>query len=473
MTSKARWLWFGAAGTLCVVLSSGWLPWWDALSGAFVPADIAQDAAAARLFVDRINPYGPVIREAHAKLLDVPLDGTFPHFPHPPFSLIVVLPLAFGSFAAAAALWFAFSLGLLGLLAALLTRAALSPNDTPHSPRAVLVALVVLLLWPPVLYNLEKGQWSILLAVLLAFAWRSASYSRWRAAAGWAAAAAAVKVYPVVLAGFFVLRSAKSALWFVATGLTLTVLPLFWIGPHAFLDFVGESRLNMPYWESFPSVMFSIHGAFARLFVGGQWAQPLVVAPELSLIAEMLVIGTLMGIVGWITILARRGDADDRLALVAWMILLPALNPQSLGHNGVLLALPIVIVATVLYAEGRQWQRWVWALAVPMISLPKQTVWRLAPPPIDPLEGVLVVAAPTWGTLLLFAVTVSLAIQMAPRLRAVSGETVPGPTAVDPIRGVSILGRAQLDFSLAFGRQLWSHVAFFAALIWPFLCKEH
>lgn len=409
MTRGNAWVRVALIGMVCVSLSAGVQPWVDALGGAFVPADIAQDAAAARLFVKRVSPYGPVIRQAHAELLDVPAEGTFPHFPHPPFSLIVSLPLAFGPFEVSALLWFGLTFALIFVLAALLTMVLREPGaEEARAHLRVWQMWLLLLVWPPVLYNLEKGQWSVLLGVLLALGWHAVARDKLRAAAAWAGAAAAVKVFPVVLGAYFLLRSPRAAAWFAATGLVLTGLPLLWIGPEAFPAFLRESRLNMPYWESFPSVMFSIHGAIARLLLGGQWAEPLVHAPTAALIIEAVLVTTLLGIAAWITVRATRGRADHAIAFAAWLVLLPMLNPQSLGHNGILLALPIVLVGRTLGTAGGGWQRWAWAAAVVLVSVPKQTVWHLAPPPVAPLEGVAVVGLPTWGSLLLFAVTASV-----------------------------------------------------------------
>jgi hypothetical protein len=419
MNTTPGWIRFAVIGMVCVALSSGLQPWIDAVSGAFVPADIAQDSAAVRLFVNRIDPYGPIVREAHAKLLDVPLEGTFPHFPHPPFSLLVSLPLAFGPFELSAGLWFGFTLALSLVLAALL---AVDPSRSrggaaPLSP-SVWQMWLLLLLWPPVLYNLEKGQWSVLLAVLLGLAWHAVARSNVRAAAAWAGAAAAIKVFPVILGGYFLIRSSRGTVWFGATGFVLTALPLLWIGPNAFAGFVSESRLNMPYWESFPSVMFSIHGALARLFVGGQWAEPLVHMPKIAVLVEVIIVTVLLGTAGWISLRARRGEVDHELSFVSWIVLLPMLNPQSLGHNGVILAVPIVVILRRLTQSGLQWQRRVWAVAVVLVSLPKQTVWRLAPPPLAPLEGLVVVGLPTWGSLILFGVVVSIALSEAQSRRS-------------------------------------------------------
>jgi hypothetical protein len=407
------WVRAALLGMLCIALSAGLEPWTDAISGAFVAADIAQDAAAAQLFSDRVNPYGPAIRRPNADLTGLPLSATFPHFPHPPFSLIISFPLAFASWRVAAALWFGFTIALLVLLAVLLDEATSSPAGIGSIGWRRL--FVLLLAWPPVLYNLEKGQWSVLLAVLLALAWRGLKRGDLRAGAGWAAAAAAVKVFPVVMGAYFLLRSTRAAAWFAGTGIVLTAVPLLWIGFDAFPAFVRESRLNMPYWESFPLVMFSIHGAIARVFVGGRWAEPLVHAPAIAWLIEGAVVTVLLGLAGWLTIRARRGEVEHSLAFSAWVVLLPLLNPQSLGHNGLLLALPILLLGRTLIDAGREWHRWAWAVSVVLVSIPKQTVWRFAFPPVTPLEGLAVAALPTWGTLLLFMLTVLVASNAAMR----------------------------------------------------------
>ena len=407
LASVPPWVRVALVGMVCIALSSGLEPWAAAIAGALFPADLAADAAASRLFVQRISPYGPVIRQAHVELTGLPFAATLPYFPHPPFSLIVGLPMAFLSFQAAAVLWFAVSMGLVFALAVLLHKAGqVGPGggtiDVAH-------LWLLLLAWPPVLYNLEKGQWSILLAVLLAVSWRAVALGDMRKGAVWAGVAASVKVFPVVLGGYFLVRSFRAAKWFVATGLVLLAVPLLWIGPESFAAFVSESRLNLPYWESFPLVMFSIHGAITRALVGGQWAEPFVYAPVAAKVIESCLLAGLLGLAIWTAVQARRGRADHSLAFVTWLVLLPMVNPLGLGHNGVLLALPIVVLGRILTAAGREWHRWGWAVAVVLVSLPKQTVWRFAGPPVGSLEGLAIAALPTWGVLLLFLIAVAVA----------------------------------------------------------------
>jgi hypothetical protein len=106
---------------------------------------------------------------------------------------------------------------------------------------------------------------------------------------------------------------------------------------------------------------------------------------------------------------AKRSNVAHSLVFCAWLILLPIVNPQSLGHNGIILALPLVVLARTLRASGRDWHRWLWAASLILVSIPKQTVWRFSPPPVEPLAGLLVSSLPTWGALMLFGVSICLA----------------------------------------------------------------
>jgi hypothetical protein len=396
-----------------VVLSSGARPWVDAAGGAFVPQDIAQDVAAARLFASGVSPYGPVIREMHSRVVPVPVNETFPHFPHPPFSLLVSWFSAYVSFETAALIWFSFCLALVFMLAVLLVENLPLREGTSESrPRTteVLFCFGLLLAWPPVLYNLEKGQWSILLAVLVALGWRALSRGRPRQAGSWLGLAGSVKVFPVLLGGYLLLRARRALVWFILIGVVTTAVPLFRIGFDAFPAFIKQSQSNMPYWESFPSVTLSLHGALARLFLGGQWARPLVYAPTLARVIDILATLSLLALAVHVAIRANRARKDDTetaMPFAAWCALLPVLNPQSLGHNGVLLALPLVLTLRALQADARTWPKVAWALALPLVSIPRQTLWRFAPPPIDPLEGIGLIALPMFGALALFAVAVT------------------------------------------------------------------
>lgn len=444
MTSRHAWLITGLLGMMLVALSSGLKPWRAALAGAFWPADFAADVAAAHLFVHRVSPYGPTIRTVHMDLTGLPFAATLPYFPHPPFALIVSMPTGFLSFHAAAMLWFGVTMALIFALAVVLHGSRL---DGARMRIGIVPLWLLLLAWPPVLYNLEKGQWSVLVAVLLAFSWQAAKKDQLRNAAVWAAVAASVKVFPVVAGGYFLIRSLRAARWFVGTGILLSALPMAWIGFQIVPGFIHESRLNLPYWESFPLVMFSIHGALSRALIGGQWAQPFVFAPVLARVVEVSVVGVLLILAIWTTVRAGRRRADPSLAFLVWMVLLPLVNPLGLGHTGVLLALPIVVLADELSSVGRDWHRWAWALALTLVSVPNQTVWRLTGVPAGPVEGLAIAALPAWGTLLLFTVALSIAHDRTRRasIYSSSGKIPASPSA--PITAHESIGRHELTCS--------------------------
>ena len=91
-----------------------------------------------------------------------------------------------------------------------------------------------------------------------------------------------------------------------------------------------------------------------------------------------------------------------------------------MAHTGVILALPIILIAQELSADHRLWPKLAWVAGVVLVSIPGHTLIFLASMPIEPWQGVLVIALPLWGTLALF----SAAIAASSPLYAVS---VPSP----------------------------------------------
>ena len=140
----------------------------------------------------------------------------------------------------------------------------------------------------------------------------------------------------------------------------------------------------------------------AVLFIGGQWATPAIQSPQLALVADIAVTGVLLGLAVWATIRSAGSAAHQPLAFAAWTVLLPVMNPQSLGHNGVLLAVPLVLTLRWVLQQPGWRHRLLWSSALLLVSVPRQTTWRLAPPPVDPWQGLGIVALPLWGALLLF-----------------------------------------------------------------------
>jgi hypothetical protein len=412
-----KWILVTAFYTLAVLLSSGATPWLQALAGAFSPPDFAQDIAAARMVAAGAHPYTASFAAQHARVMGVSAQEGYPYFPHPPAAVVLFRPLADLPFGTAALMWFVMSLGLLFALAALLaetaTRVSVDGRRTKLSGSAVMCSLGLLLVWPPVLYNLEKGQLSILLAVIVAAAWRALVVERFALAGAYIGVAAAVKVFPLVLGGYLVARAPRAIAYFAGIAGASTLLALAWLGLDALPAFLRHSAGNLSYWETWPAVTYSLHGAAARVFVGGQWAEPLLHAPAL---ARSLVALASLFLVGCATLVSWRTSSHDgreESRFAVWATLLILLNPLAMGHNGVLLALPIVLLGRALLRNRQTWPKIAWGAGVVLASIPRQTLLLLAPAPVDPWRSLSVTALPMWGTLLLFAV--AIALTRAPR----------------------------------------------------------
>jgi hypothetical protein len=380
------------------------MPWLHALGGAFRPPDFAQDVAAARLLMGGLNPYSSMFQSAHAEVLQTQVSAGYPYFPHPPFVVLASLPFGFLSLKSAAAVWFALSLALLFLLALALRTAG--ELTAAGRQRSVWLWFLALLAWPPTLYNLEKGQVSILLALLLALAWLAFRKGQPTATGIFIGLAAAIKVFPVLLGGWLLLRYHRALPWAIGAGALVTLFPLTLIGWDGLVGYIRHSQANLQYWETWPSVTYSVHGALARLFVEGQWTTAWRDAPVVAKTAGTIIAAGLVAIA--LDASRRRGRTDDDSAVFsAWVTLLVILNPLSMGHNGVLLAMPVVLTAKALTTDSRMWLKTTWVVAVVLISIPRQTLLGAVSQPVDPISSVGIVALPMWGALMLFATAVA------------------------------------------------------------------
>jgi hypothetical protein len=414
-----RWLVVTAIVTLAAALSSGGEPYFNALIGAFRPSDFASNIAAARELAAGRNPYEADFAALQAAVLGVPVSEGRPYFPHPPLAALLLRPWAPLSFRAAALAWFSISLGLLFMLAVVLSEVVL-PGGIERTSRSgpsgsIVVAIFAgLLVWPPTLYNLEKGQWSILLALLVALAWRSLARGRRDAAGALAGLATALKIFPALLAAYFLLRDRRAFVSFAVTSSTLFLLPTALMGPSTLTGFLRHSKANLPYWETWLGVTYSIDGAAARLLIGGPWARPIVHAPVLARGLVGAISLLLVATAAWVAGRGQASEAREGARFAAFTTLLVLLNPLAMGHSGVLLALPIALVGRALVGEPRLWPRAAWAAGVVLVSIPKETVFRLAPIPVSPARGLAVVALGCWGALLLFGAAVGVALRRMP-----------------------------------------------------------
>ncbi|MES1172076.1 MAG: glycosyltransferase family 87 protein [Bacteroidota bacterium] len=310
---------------------------------------------------------------------------------HPPPASLLVLPLVPLGFRAAALAWLLLSLAALAVLARVLASVWSVPGAAP-SPRRSIAALLIVTAWPPTVMNLAYGQWSILLAALVAVGWWGIERGRGRLATASFVAAIGFKTTPAVMLGFLVLR--RRALLVRVLGALAFIVAASWPlvgGWDAWRTFVRDGRSCVLCWEAYVDNTVSINGLYARLLVGGPYVRAPFDAPAL---AHLLAPATACALIALAAVLTWRhararpaaGPAGataagplpaDALDFAMWAALVALLNPLSWTHNAVFLLLPIVLVVR----HGRRARvRTVVAAAFVALCIPRETLFAWAGP---------------------------------------------------------------------------------------------
>jgi hypothetical protein len=372
-------------------LSSGGAPVVDAVASARDPVDFARDYVTARARLEDGRGPPPVGEEGNARAdrLGAPrvvLLGA-PYYIHPPPATLPVLAVAWLSWPAAARAWAILSLAALMWLAWSLERIY-----APARPAAWRFGLLAAALpfWPPALHCLEKGQWSIGLAALLAAGYRALERERPARAGALFAAAASFKTTPLVLFGLLVARSRRAAAAMAIGTAALALLATAVVGAAAWRVFFAGADSDAAAWATWVANTVSLQGVFARLWSAGPYTRPLVDLPALSrlaFVATSLVFVVAAAAVAWRGRAGGEGDARSRACWsAAWMTLPVLLNPLGWTHVAVMLLVPIAVALR----DGRAGTRVVAALVLAALSIPRESLAAWAGPlPIAPLPGLL------------------------------------------------------------------------------------
>ncbi len=370
-------------------LSAGSTPFVDAVIGTRAPADWTRDYVMARArledgrgapppLAEGANERGARYGTARVILLDAP------YYIHPPTATVAVLPFAWLPWRTAALTWAAGSLVALVWLAFSLLQ-IWTPGVTPPARRVTLLALA-LAVWPPTLYCLEKGQWSIWLAALLAAGWTSLEARRAGRAGSLFGVAAVLKITPIVVVGHLLLRSRRAAAATLATAAGAVVVSLAVIRPVAWYRFVTEGSRNEVAWAPWLANTASLDGVYARLLTSNSFSRAIVVAPGLArgafALTSLLILTAAMG-----ASYRKRDQSAEAQArvLAAWLTLPLLLNPLGWSHVVILLLAPLAVLAR----NGGTRQQVTAILVLAAISVPRQrlTEWAGAAP-VGPVASV-------------------------------------------------------------------------------------
>jgi len=328
-----------------------------------------------------------------------------PYYVHPP----TALPLVPFRYPVAVAIWQLASVALIALLAWLLAPIAAEASLAIRTP----LLFVLLLLWPPMLTNLQLGQWSPLLAVTLAAGHRAWERGARRRGAGWMATATAIKLSPAVLLLPIALSDRRAAVRFCWVVLAFGLLAFPLGGLAAWQALLRESGGNVVAWRASWHNVLSVNGLVARLFRSGSFIGPLGAAPAVGRVLLLAVETALVGVAALATVRRQRAEPDrqrDGCAFALWYVLVVVLNPLAWPHYALLLLLPLALTWRAAVALDVPLSRALVAVALLLLSIPKETLFlRAIPLPISPARS-LWLSVPLCGALLLFAAATRLAL---------------------------------------------------------------
>lgn len=381
--------------------------------GDFI-GDFGQDWASARNYATGIPVYDGT-REAFRRHIGsaTRTDDLLPRNAHPPGSILVVLPFAPLSYPNAHLAWNLVTFPLFALAVVLVLRALGARNGWP----AILPALGFGAVCDPLLMQIMVGNFSCLLAFLLAMAWHADRRGFVTLAGALIGVAAGVKLFPAFLLLYFVATKRWKGLAGFAVGFTLvngTALALF--GVDAYLAYFTQiapavAADNVASWLN-----ASLAGFWTRITgpTGNHGITPLV---EVPLLGKVLVLASQFAvglIVGWVAWRSRTPEARDRafaLATVGMLLVCPLAWP----HTFLLLLVPVALLALHLPGGPRRWLFvgclvvvWLPANYLPQLVIgPQQAMLMLTDrhEPLSAAQNLAAVSATTYVLLLLFALT--------------------------------------------------------------------
>jgi hypothetical protein len=332
-----RWV----AILLCALAALKLLMMWGEVSAPLDPEDFGIYYVSAQLLRHGANPYLTDLGPAARRLGFDP--GVATRATDPPAFLLAVEPLTMLSLETSQRLWFAINLGALLLAIFLLLRR----RESGLTGTMVLSLAVLALIFPPVGNDLADGQSKTQILLLLVIMIGMLDRKRDRAAGLVLAAASLLRVFPLLLLGYFLIRRRWRVVTYAIAGLAAGgILTLFAAGvsnSFAFL-FHAPAFLTRPEFLSNTSNV-SITAVISRgfWFVYGptlDWWPKLacrggVVTADLAIFAFVVLA----------TPSARHDDRDWR-ALSLWTIAAVMLTPTAWFFDLSLMLIPFLLMAS-------------------------------------------------------------------------------------------------------------------------------
>lgn len=328
-----------------------------------------------------------------------------------PFTGQVMAPLTFLPMPAAQKVWFwanhVFLLAALGLMAW---------GRGRWSPAAFLMLLGMASCWYPLTRTLTAGQLNCALLLLITAYWRAMVSGRGRLAGFTLAFAALLKIAPGFLILLAVLQRRWRLLrWTIGWGLGLTILSAVACGPGRYVEFLSTLR-QMGYGKStwsaegfdFYRQPFnqSPNAFFHRALTDNPTTEPWVVAgPSVANGLTRAFAGLLLLAGATLILRSRKDRAGDDLDLAIALIIMFLLPSLYWDHYGVLLLLPVALIAR---RRPTGWPLAALVGGVILVAVPQGLFHSLSS---GRGPGVLLYSMGLWGTLAILAAAAALRLR--------------------------------------------------------------
>lgn len=345
---RFRWVGLAGAATLLqgiFILIALWPP--------SIPMDFFQEWSSAHEVLAGRTAY-PDLEEAVPRLLGVSLDPSSESVrvnAHPPPAILLGLPLGYLDYPTAMAIWRAVTFGLILACTMLLGR-EVGTLPAPLRPPASIGA-VLLLTSAPVALTIFHGQLHAVLLALILGAWWADRHERQSMAGVLLGVAGAIKLTPILLLGYFLVRGRWRA---VAAGvlafLAVNALTLAILGPAVLRDY-GNAMPRVAHFRS-GRTNASLPAFWAKLFdpAPGRPIVPIVRSPEVDKIGSLISVTAVAAIAAVVIRRARSRAEQDRafaLAVTAFVLV----GPLTWEHTLLLLMLPLTLLACDWPGWGR------------------------------------------------------------------------------------------------------------------------
>ena len=345
---ERRWIWATLAVWLLVLRGPAFIDNLRAKSPEELIPDFFQEYASARNWLEGLPIYANQ-HETALRYLGVQPDNRRSHVvvnAHPPTSILLASPLARLDFAAAFLAWNLMSLGALASSLWIVKKQL----RIPFSACSLAVLVALLLLCYPLWEQCRLGQLTLILLLLVTWAW-AAERSGYPCLAGsLLGTAAMVKLFP----GFLILYYALRGRWKVVAAGLLTIAAL--LGLTGIMLGIGAYRTY--FLSVLPSIQWfrvgwnndSLWGFWSRLFDPApehgrdrSLTEPLFYSPTLAVALSLISSAAVVALLAWTVrrdTAGRKRDLTFSLAVTAMLLV----SPIAWEHYLLLLLVPLAVV---------------------------------------------------------------------------------------------------------------------------------